>query len=235
MKYLIILLLSITFIHLSYAGENYSVPGYSGELEGKPFKRGTLIYTPDRYAIWFKDSSGHYFSINGGAKTLTGIPFKGGNVFEYFDVAREGIASQAEENLQEKYLQGNFVTNRDSILGEWYPIALNLAYHNKVITDYKKYTFDNKGNVRLWKNLDGVIEREKGKYSFDDSKKVFILQFRRGKAGIQEEYWKQESDGIIRFFYFNNITHGIKLDMDELFIKKNSVEWKQREKIKINE
>ena len=235
MKYLIILLFLITFVFQSSAEETYRVPGYSGELEGKLFKGGILIYTPNRYAIWFKDSNGKYFSINGGAKTLTGIPFKGGNVIAYFEAAEEKATPQIKENIQEKYSQGDFVPTKNSILGEWYPIASNPAYHNKIVTDCKKYTFDEKGKVKLWKNLDGKIEMEKGTYSFDDNKKMFILLFKRGKAGIQEEHWRQENEGKIRFFYFNNTTHEIKLDKDELFIKKGSAEWKHRGKIKVNE
>lgn len=68
----------------------YSVPGYTGRLEGKSFRNGTLIYTPDRYAIWFKNSGGEYFCINGGAKTLTGyIPYMPGDVNAYFKAAEQ--------------------------------------------------------------------------------------------------------------------------------------------------
>jgi len=68
----------------------YRVPGYTGKLEGKPFRYGSLIYTPDHWGIWFKDSSGKYFCINGGAKTLTGnIPYMPGNVNAYFKAAEQ--------------------------------------------------------------------------------------------------------------------------------------------------
>ena len=69
---------------------SYSVPGYTEELQGKPFEGGVIIYTPDRYGIWFKDSEGKYFCINGGAKQITGnIPYMPGDVNAYFKAVEE--------------------------------------------------------------------------------------------------------------------------------------------------
>ena len=65
--------------------KNYTVPGYSGEVKSKSFQNGILVYTPDQYAIWFKNGEGKYFCINGGAKIVTdNIPFMPGDVNAYF-------------------------------------------------------------------------------------------------------------------------------------------------------
>lgn len=93
MVWLLLLCLSL-FVFLAGCGgrgtPSYRVPGYTGKLEGKSFRDGTLIYTSDRYAIWFKNSEGKYFCINGGAKTLTGdIPYMPGDVNAYFNAAEQ--------------------------------------------------------------------------------------------------------------------------------------------------
>lgn len=66
--------------------KSYRVPGYSGLVEGRPFKGGVVLWTQDKWGIWFKDAEGKYFCINGWAKMLTkDIPFLPGDVNPYFD------------------------------------------------------------------------------------------------------------------------------------------------------
>lgn len=150
------------------------------------------------------------------------------------DVEQDHSSEPAPEAVESP--KAAFTPSMESVRGDWYIIATNPnpKYYNKVATDYIQYSFQEGGEVVKRTNSGVEIEVERGTYTVDPDQRTFETTFDLGDAGTQVTSWRQTSPGQAETFYWKNLTLGYEHAEDGQFVKENSADWHEREKIALN-
>lgn len=150
------------------------------------------------------------------------------------DAEQDPSSDPASATLES--LQASFTPSVESVRGDWYIVATNPnpRYYNKIATDYIQYSFREGGEVIKSTNSDGEIKVERGTYTLDPDQRTFETTFDLADAGTQVTSWRQTSPGRAETFYWKNLTLGYEHTEDDQFVKENSVDWHEREKVALN-
>lgn len=137
------------------------------------------------------------------------------------------------------------IATYQAILGNWQTVATNPAYaKDNVIVDAGQVEFRADWIVTQSRSTNGpgIGEVKNGSYRITADGKV-VITYNLGKSGIQEEYWRIESQGLAKFCHWKNLSmisrnadgtsRPFEYDKDELFVKMNSAEHQRRTKVKL--
>jgi hypothetical protein len=120
------------------------------------------------------------------------------------------------------------------VRGTWYPVATNPnpQYFDKIITDYRRYTFRTDTTVVRVTQTERGTETNEGTYV---PHRQVTATFDLGDAGVQSYTWELEALGMARAVDWQNRTTGRRHPEQDRFIQEGSAEWGRRAKVTVNE
>ena len=129
------------------------------------------------------------------------------------------------------------VEDSKQIVGKWFIVAENPRIKGQVVLDHIHFDFRSDGRVSriVEGSLNSPRDVARGTYHSPESG-VWIASVDRGKAGDQEFHFRlgRSRDGLAKIFYWHNLTTGRQREVDELYVKEGSKQWKQRRKVVLN-